>query len=403
MPPSAKFLSDDIPGTGGRVRAEPDDFEVEELPLYPASGAGEHVYLEIEKRGISTREAVNRIARAAGVNPESFGVAGLKDARAVVKQRISIAGVDPKKLLGLDVAGVRMLSAVRHSNKLRMGHLAGNRFRIRVRGVADGAAEHAGASLDLLARRGVPNRFGPQRFGERGDGHLAGAALVRGDHDEFLSLTLGRPSDLDPPAVGRSREAYEKGDLEAAVKALPPHRRNERNCLAALARGKKPAQAVRAVPKRLRIFLISALQSHLFNRVLEERVPDLDRLEPGDLAWKHDSGAVFRVPQSQEAVDAENERAARFEVSPSGPMFGYKMIAPEGRPGETEAAVMAEAGIEPSSFRRPGGLKVKGARRPLRVPLGQPDVTADGEDLIVTFALPPGSYATVVMGEVMKT
>jgi tRNA pseudouridine13 synthase len=403
VPGPAEFLTQGIPGTGGCVRSEPEDFEVEELPLYPASGAGEHVYLTVEKRGISTREAVNRIARAAGVNPESFGVAGLKDARAVARQRISVAGVDPKKLLGLDVAGVRMLAAERHSNKLRMGHLAGNRFRIRVRGVASGSEEHARASLDLLARRGVPNRFGQQRFGERGDGHLAGAALVRGDHDEFLALALGRPSDLDPPAVGRSREAYEKSDLDAAIKLLPPHRREERNCLIALARGKKPAQAVRAVSKRHRIFLISALQSHLFNRVLEERMPDLDRLEPGDLAWKHDSGAVFRVPRSQEAVDLESERAGRFEVSPSGPMFGYKMTEPEGRPGEIEAAVLAEAGLEPSSFRRPGGLRVKGARRPLRVPLGHPDVTADADDLIVTFALPPGSYATVVMGEVMKT
>ncbi|GAG37529.1 unnamed protein product, partial [marine sediment metagenome] len=191
---------------------------------------------------------------------------------------------------------------------------------------------------------------------------------------------------------------YEKGDLDAAIRALPPHRRDERRCLAALARGKKPAQAARAVPKRLRLFLISALQSHLFNEVLDARLPDLDLLEPGDLAWKHDSGAVFKV----EDVEAENARAARFEVSPSGPMFGYKMIAPEGRPGEVEAKVLGEAGLTPESFRRPGGLKVKGARRPLRVPLGEAGVTEDGPDLILIFTLPPGSYATVVTAEVMK-
>lgn len=393
-----RFLSEDVPGTGGRIRAEIEDFEVEELPLYPASGTGEHVFLEIEKRGIPTREAVNRIARAGGVNPEAFGVAGLKDARAVTRQRISIAGVEARKLLGLEIAGVKMLSAELHTNKLRTGHLAGNRFRIRVRDVAQGAAENGRATLEVLARRGVPNRFGEQRFGERGDGHLAGAALVRGEHDEFLSLILGRPSQRDPPAVHRSREAYEKGDLDAAVRALPPHRRNERRCLDALARGKRPAQAVRAVPKRLRLFLISALQSHLFNRVLEGRIPDLDSVEPGDLAWKHDSGAVFRVKD----LEAEKARAARFELSPSGPMFGYKMIEPEGRPGEVEAKVLADAGLTRESFRRPGGLKVKGVRRPLRVPLGEADLTEDGPDLIVTFTLPPGSYATVVMAEVMK-
>ena len=107
-----------------------------------------------------------------------------------------------------------------------------------------------------------------------------------GRHDEFLALLLGRPSEKDPPAVRRSREAYEKGDFDAAIGALPRSRSDERRCLVALARGKRPAQAVRAVPRRLRFFLVSALQSHLFNQVLDARMPDIDCVEPGDLAWK---------------------------------------------------------------------------------------------------------------------
>ena len=135
MPPPQKLLSEDIPGTGGRIRAELEDFEVEEIPLYPASGAGEHVYLEIEKRGVSTREAVRRLARALGVRPEGFGFAGQKDSRAVARQRLTVAGVDAARVAGAQARGVRVLSAAPHGKKLRLGHLRGNRFRVRIRDV----------------------------------------------------------------------------------------------------------------------------------------------------------------------------------------------------------------------------------------------------------------------------
>ncbi|MHC4253961.1 MAG: tRNA pseudouridine(13) synthase TruD [Planctomycetota bacterium] len=266
-------LTDDIPGTGGTIRVEPEDFEVDEIPLYPPSGEGEHVFLRIEKRGIPTREAVRRIARALGTDPEGFGVAGRKDSRAVARQWLSVAGVDPARVVKTDVAGVRVLEAARHGNKLRMGHHTGNRFRIRVRGVEPGSPERAEAAVAILAERGLPNRFGPQRFGERGDGHLAGLALVKGDHEQALALILGRPSPHDPPAVHRSREAYDGGDFAAALRCLPPSRRNERVCLSRLAKGERPSRAVRAIPKRARLFLVSALQSHLFNLVLDARMP----------------------------------------------------------------------------------------------------------------------------------
>jgi tRNA pseudouridine13 synthase len=395
-------LTDDIPGTGGRLRAEVDDFAVEEIPLYAPAGEGEHVLFEIQKRGIPTREAVRRLARALGANPESFGVAGQKDSRAVTRQWLSVAGVETDRVVGAEASGVRVLSAARHGNKLRMGHHRGNRFRVRLREVKDGALENASSALELLARRGVPNRFGPQRFGERRDGHLVGKALLGGEHGtehkEALALLLGRPGELDPPAVRRSREAYDRGDLNDALKVLPAARRDERACLARLARGEKPARALRAYPKRMRLFFVSALQSHLFNQVLDARMPAIDTVETGDLAWKHDSGAVFRV----EDAPAEAPRAESFEISPSGPMFGFRMIEPSGRPGEVEQRVLAEAGLTLQSFKAPAGLKSKGARRPLRVPLGGHSVTEADGGLWISFALPPGSYATIVLDEVMK-
>ncbi len=392
-----------VPGTGGALRRDADDFTVHELPLYAPSGEGEHVLFEIEKRGMSTHEAVRRIARALRTRPTEIGTAGLKDARAVTRQWLSVRGVRREWVAKLDLDGVKVLSAGSHANKLRSGHLAGNRFRVRIRETVAGAVENAHASMEILSRRGLPNRFGPQRFGERRESHLVGAALVAGDDEEVLSLMLGRPSDADPPKVHLAREAYEAGDLKHARDLLPASRRDEHACLAALIKGKAPKQAARAIPKRMRLFFISALQSHMFNRVLDERMPDVDRVEPGDLAYKHDSGAVFLV----EDAEAENERAARFEISPSGPMFGYKMIEPGGRPAEIERAVLEEAGLSLESFRTPGGLKSKGERRSLRVPVEgasvEPADEADGGGIWVTFALPPGSYATVVLDEIMNT
>lgn len=391
-------LTHGIPGTGGHLRQELEDFFVEEIPLYGPSGSGEHVLFEIEKRGMSTREAARRLARALGVGPESIGFAGQKDARAVARQWMSVNLVDPDRLLRLELDGIKVLSAERHRNKLRLGHLSGNRFTIRIRDVRPGSAADARAVLDILARRGVPNRFGEQRFGERADGHLLGRALLRGDWEEAISILLGRPNELDPPRIRASREAFERKDLAKALSLLPTSRTDERICLKALLRGESPERALAAIPGRSRRFFVSALQSYLFNRVLDARLEHLDVLERGDLAYKHDSGAVFLV----EDPERERPRVERFEISPSGPMFGYKMIQPQGRPAELESRVLAEEALRVEDFGRQRALKLKGERRPLRVRISDVSLEEVECDLLLRFTLPPGSYATVVLDEVMK-
>jgi len=392
-------LTEGVPGTGGSLRVELEDFLVEEVPLYEPCGTGEHVLFEIEKRGISTREAARRVALRLGVRVEGIGFAGQKDSRSVARQWMSAQHVEPASVMQLDAPGLRVLRAARHRNKLRLGHLAANRFTIRVRGPRPGSSGDARAVLETLARKGVPNRFGAQRFGERSDGHLVGAALLRGDWDEVVSLLLGRPSELDPPRVRASREAFERGALAEALRLLPPERSDERACLAALLAGRSRERALGAIPGRSRRFLVSALQSQLFNRVLDSRMPDIDRLERGDLAYKHDSGAVFMVTDPA----AESPRAERFEVSPSGPLFGYKMIEPAFGPAELERRVLAEAGLSAADFGRWPALKLKGERRPLRVRLSDYSLEEREGDLVLAFTLPPGSYATVVLDEVMKS
>ncbi len=399
MFPPPPLLTAHLPGTGGTVRAEPGDFVVEEIPLYPALGVGDHSYVRIEKVGIPTREAIRRLCAHVGIPESRAGCAGLKDARAVARQTISLERVKASTLEGLELPGVRVLSVKAHRNKLRVGHLAGNRFLLRVRGVVPDAEARCAAVLDVLRRRGMPNSFGPQRFGTRGDTHLVGRALVRGDAEEAVALLCGRPSPRErDPRVLQARQRFDAGDLAGARRSFPAAFGTERRVLERLAAGDAPAAALRSVPRPTLRFFVSACQSALFNRVLADRLPALDRLERGDLAWLHGRGAVFLV----EDPAVEQPRCEALEISPSGPLFGLKMARAGGEPGEREAAVLADAGLTAESFTVPGVSRFEGERRPLRVPVGDPAARRDGEDLLLEFSLPRGSYATALLAEVTK-
>jgi tRNA pseudouridine13 synthase len=181
------YLTADQPGIGGRLKVEPEDFVVEEVPLYLPGGQGQHVYFEIEKRGLSTNAAKRKIARALGVSPHAIGYAGLKDAQAVTRQTLSIDSITPEAVEALDLPNIKILRVSRHKNKLKVGHLAGNRFIIKVRDVTEDSLTTAQTIVDTLANTGVPNFYGTQRFGNRSNTHRLGETLIRGDVAEFVA------------------------------------------------------------------------------------------------------------------------------------------------------------------------------------------------------------------------
>jgi tRNA pseudouridine13 synthase len=325
------------------------------------------------------------------------GYAGQKDARAVTRQTISIDGVDPAQVEALTLPGIGILSVSRHRNKLKLGHLAGNRFTVRVRAVPQDSLPLAEAVLAALSLRGLPNYFGQQRFGMRQNTHLLGRALLRGDDDEFVLEYLGRPQQGERPDSQAARAAIDAGDYDAALSQWPNDLREERRVLAALVRHDvNVSRAVRVLDRGMRRFCVSAYQSYLFNRLLVQRIQTVDRLEPGDVAFIHASGGAFIVQDPA----AEQSRADRFEISPSGPLFGPKLLQAEALPGQREADMLADSGLSLAEFRLPG-TKMKGARRPFRVPLADIQVSWD-DGLVLQFQLPPGSYATAVLREVMK-
>jgi len=398
------YLTTDLPGVGGVLREKPEDFRVDELPKYAACGEGEHVYFRVKKRGLATFEAVRRIARDLKVPERHIGYAGLKDARAVTTQWMSALGTTPEAVAALGFRNMEVDSPKRHGNRLKIGHLLGNRFRLRVRQVDRSAADRAGAILDVLIRRGVPNYFGQQRFGIRQDGHIIGEALLRRDYDGFVRTLLGGRTDLESDERLRaSREHFDAGRIQQAYDAMPLSRRTEKKALHALLRFDGDTErACFAVPKRMRQMYASAFQSALFNKIVAARLQDLDSIEAGDLAFLHHNRAAFRV--EAEHLERERRRVAAFEISVSGPIFGTRVDLAEGPAAELEARTLAESGLDTDSFRASGGLRLKGLRRPLRTPLRNVEIfQEDPEVLRVDFDLPSGCFATSVMREVMKT
>ncbi|MBL8878214.1 MAG: tRNA pseudouridine(13) synthase TruD, partial [Phycisphaerales bacterium] len=333
-----RLLADLAPARG-IIKSDYEDFVVEEVPRYPFDGDGSHVLFLVEKTGIGSMQAVNDIARALGVPRREIGLAGLKDARAVSRQWMSLEHADSDRIRALTLPRIRIVEVTRHHNKLRLGHLKENRFHIRVRDIDTGRYADLRNALELLVRRGVPNYFGEQRFGGSGSNAAVGRALLLRQDDEAVDLILGRPNEMDHGDVRRARKAYEAGKFEEALRLWPRMFREQRTLLGILLKRKgDKRRAAFAIDRVMRRFYISAYQSELFNRVVETRMPSgLDRLMDGDLAWLHVSGAVFRV----ESATVEQPRADAFEISPTGPIFGYRMTQPTGEPERIERETLA--------------------------------------------------------------
>jgi tRNA pseudouridine13 synthase len=350
------------------MKALMSDFVVEELPLYEPSGAGTHTYFFIEKSGLNTMDAARILARALGKRPADAGYAGLKDAKAVTRQWISFEHVN--KGLLLSDGKLQVLKVSSHGNKLKMGHLRGNRFTIRLRipespavpstpmtaaeplripaSSLDALQNRCREVLETLSRVGIPNYYGQQRFGRAGDNAALGRLLVQGKTDEFRAAYSGRQTP----------------------------------------------------DRRLRNLLVNALQAELFNQILAARMPEIGKLQAGDLAWLHRNGAVFAIGTAEDA-QREQPRADAFEISPSGPLFGAKVPLAEGAPGELERRVLTESGVTAAEFGRPEAERQPGARRPLRIGfLEPPAVALEADGVALSFALPPGAYATVVLREI---
>ncbi len=343
------------------MRFAPEDFIVEEIPSYKPTGLGTHTYFAIRKRNLSTFEAIKRIADTLHANQSDIGYAGLKDKRAITTQVLSVEGITPEQVLKMEVPSIEVLWAKRHQHKLRVGHLRGNRFTITLRSVSKDKDSIITEKMLQLTTEGIPNRFGAQRFGNKQDTHLIGKALVKGDYDEAIDY-------ISRNEASESRNSVLQIDRE---------------------------RTIRNIPHRLRKLYLSAYQAYLFNCILDYRSPDIGQLLNGDIAVKHSNGAPFLV----EKAAIEQTRADDFEISPTGPIYGYKMRQPSGIVKKMEMELLDEEGVNPESFRKVAGIRLPGTRRPLRIKMELHQIQSIDNGVRLCFTLPAGGYATVVLDE----
>ncbi len=333
-------------------RQTPADFVVTEIPLYEFSGKGEHLILKIRKKGITTWQLLEILSSHLGVKTRDIGYAGLKDKNAMTIQFVSLHKKYEDALKSFSHAQIRILEKSLHSNKLRIGHLKGNRFFIRLKKVNRTDAKKIDSLLKWIEENGLPNYFGYQRFGQKGDNFKTAREIMEG--------------------------RYKMRD------------RKKRN------------------------FLISAYQSHLFNLWLSKRVEisrlfeglnakelkevfvwndkiiesirresHFFRLLPGDIASHYPHGRLFTISDIAE----ESIRLRKKEITPTGLLCGNKSKYSTGIAWEIEKE-FADAEIPAQGSRRFAWVwpeEIEGSYK---------EHEAHYE---LHFTLPKGSYATVVL------
>ncbi|MBU6413064.1 MAG: tRNA pseudouridine(13) synthase TruD [Planctomycetes bacterium] len=407
---AARYLTADIPGIGGTIRQRPEDFLVEEMPLYQPKGEGEHAYLFVQKREMSTSELLGVIAHHFGVNRRSVGYAGQKDKHAVTRQLVSvhIPGKHVEDFPMLQHERATVLWADQHVNKLRVGHLLGNRFSVRIRDVKPTDVLTAQRVLKRLETLGVPNRFGPQRFGAVARNHLVGKAILLGDWQGAVKALLEPSSHSE--AHREARRAFAEGRLTDSIILFGPG--IERRVLAALLRGESAERAIRGLESAELRFFLNAFQSAVFNVVVDERITSgtLGTLHPGDIAIKHVNDAPFTVDLATAQLPDTLERLRKFEISPSGPMWGGGMLRADGEAYAREIAALGGLGVNEqhlSTFDQGALGGMHGERRSLRIRISDIEIEGGvdehGSFVRCAFDLPRGSFATTVLAEIMKT
>lgn len=326
------------------IRRSPEDFEVEELPLYVPSGSGDHAWLWVEKSGLTTQQVIATIGEALGVRAVDIGVAGQKDRWAVTRQFVSIPGRFATAASAIQRPGLRVLSVTFHKNKLRTGHLQGNRFALRL-AAADGVVWTESdralvqARLEQLQEQGFPNYYGVQRFGRGGSTIQDGLRLLRGR----------LPKDYWPENQSRSMTRL----------------------------------------------VLNAVQSGVFNLVLGERVSagTAGVPQPGDVVIRRGGIKPFLLSEGRDTTG----------FLPAGPLPGPEMVRSVGGVLESEERANALLGVSWRDFTRFSRITSGGRRKFLEYPLEcGVQLESDG-CLRLSFVLSSGTYATALIRELAGT
>ena len=328
------------------------DFIVDEIPLYTFTGEGEHLIVHVRKKDMTTWEMISAIAKYCKIKQRDIGYAGLKDKHAMTMQYISLLAKDnEEKLKTFNHEKIKILGTYRHNNKIRIGHLKGNHFKVRLKKVLGVQRDKLDSVLKWVKKNGVPNYFGNQRFGNHGDNWREGRDIVEGK--------------------------------------------------------------LKMRDKKKRTFLLNAYQSYLFNEWLSKRIelsmlldafseaeaervltlpegslkgtkeqPHFFKLLEGDLMMHYPFGRVFEL----ESLEEEAKRFSEWDIAPSGLLAGKRVSRTQSVSGLIEAAYDEE--IAENGARRYAWIRVTEIKK---------SYVEEKAHYELEFSLPKGCYATNVL------
>jgi tRNA pseudouridine13 synthase len=395
----------------GTIKELPEDFVVEEIARNGAvlevdrgcgpeqlgmasnPGGGSAVFV-MQKYGWNTLQALKAVAEGVGRGAGAVGFAGTKDRVSKSVQLCSVFGADPDRLKALRIKDIRVNGAWR-GEKVGMGELAGNRFTITVRELS-GFDALAGAAASTVT---FPNYFGAQRFGSRGNNFEVGLDILKGSFEDAAMRCLTEiGNETNAEAMEARRRLAEQRDFKEALGYFPKHLRYERSMIDYLSRFDGAyANALRRLPRSLLLMFVHSVEDRIFNMELENMIHE-GHTEPrrGDIVCRPDPVRFYDLSARERCTGDDCE----------GYIVGNILGHTTQSPTAFEKEEMERLGLSLGSFRVRGmsELNCKGASRVMFAPVRGMECARSGENgARLRFSLPAGSYATVLLGELMET
>ncbi len=404
-------------GIGGRIKASAQDFEVREVSDYPTKAEdGDHTIATIKSTNWETNRLVRKLSRKLGISRTRVGFAGTKDKRAVTTQLMSFRRASVDDVSNLHLTDVEITDIYSARRGIQLGDLIGNEFTIVLREIPEGDWQQRfeTTAQQLNEAGGIPNYFGIQRFGAvRPVTHTMGEHIVNSRFKEAVEAYLYYPEKEESEDAQAARLALYKGQLQDGLDIMPTHMSFERSMVEYLMHNPEDyIGALKVLPINLTLMFVHAYQSHLFNRILTRRIEaGLPITKPvvGDFILPRSKLGVpdqdNPVPVGEQNLEKITKLCGKHKAFVSIPCFGTEVPLAEGEPGEIEAKVIEEEGLDRDRFIVPEipRLTTRGIRREAFCHIMDSSYEVlDESSAKVQFRLYKGAYATVVVREFIK-
>lgn len=406
------------PGFGGRIKASPEDFVVEEIPVMPPrEDGGRFTVAWIRTRNWETNRLVRAMSRELRMSRKRISFAGTKDKRAITTQLFQFDAT-PEEIKGMRIRDVDVLDVFQTSKEIEIGSLRGNRFDIVVRDIESAKDETEGFSAatakELELAGGYPNFFGMQRFGSiRPITHIVGRHMVRGDFKAAVDAYVANPIEGEGEEAFELRTQLERsGDYAEALKLYPDVMNFEKAMLNHLVKYPEDhVGALKQLPFNLLMMFVHGYQSFMFNRILSERIRrgvPIGRPIEGDVLLPIGRDGLpdddRLIPVTDQNIEKAGKQVGNGKALVSGVLFGSESTFAGGTMGEIERSVVDSEVLKPQDFTLPAmpRLSSRGTRRGLAVLLPKMEVEHAEGSVRMKFELPKGCYATVLLREFMK-